>query len=148
MESRLATANDAELILKLYDLRREAVLRKARHWVLFDFHPTTAQEIVNTMRDFSSEHSDWLRQVISYWEMAASLVVHGTVNVDLYLDSNGEGLFLYNKLEPFAGEIQKLNFGRPFMPNTVTLLEKYPAAKDIFQRMRAFVQARQAAQQK
>ena len=148
MESRLANSHDAELILKLYDLRREEKLRKARHWVAFDFHPTTAQEIVNVWRDFSNEHSDWLRQVISYWEMAASLVVHGTVNIDLYLDSNGEGLFLYNKLEPFIEEIQKINGGMPFMRNTTTLLEKCPPAKDRFLRMRAYVQARQAQQQK
>ena len=148
MESHLANSHDAELILKLYDLRREEKLRKARHWVLFDFHPTSAQEIVSVWRDFSNEHSDWLRQVVSYWELAASLVVHGAVNADLYLDSNGEGLFLYNKLEPFIEEIQKINAGMPFMRNTATMVEKFPTAKDRFQRMRAFVQARQAQQQK
>ncbi len=148
MESHLANSHDAELILKLYDLRREEKLRKARHWVLFEFQPTSAQEIVNISRDFPSDHSNWLRQVVSYWEMAASLVVHGAVNVDLYLDSNGEGIFLYSKLEPFIEEIQKINGGAPFMRNTATMVERFPAVKDRFQRMRAFIQARQAQQQK
>ncbi len=148
MESHLANSHDAEIILKLYDMRREATMRKARHWVAFDFQPTTAQEIVNVMRDYHSDHSNWLRQVVSYWEMAASLVVHGAVNADLYLDSNGEGLFVYNKLEPFIEEIQKINAGMPFMRNTATMVEKFPTAKDRFQRMRAAMQARQAQQQK
>ncbi len=148
MESHLANSHDAEIILKLYDMRREATMRKARHWVAFDFQPTTAQEIVNVMRDYHSDHSNWLRQVVSYWEMADSLVVHGAVNADLYLDSNGEGLFVYNKLEPFIEEIQKINAGMPFMRNTATMVEKFPTAKDRFQRMRAAMQARQAQQQK
>ena len=148
MESHLANSHDAEIILKLYDMRREATMRKARHWVAFDFQPTTAQKIVNVMRDYHSDHSNWLRQVVSYWEMAASLVVHGAVNADLYLDSNGEGLFVYNKLEPFIEEIQKINAGMPFMRNTATMVEKFPTAKDRFQRMRAAMQARQAQQQK
>jgi hypothetical protein len=148
MESHLATTQDADLVLKLYDMRREATLRKARHWVMFDFHPKTAEEIVNLWRDFSSERSDWLRMVVSYWEMAASLVVHGAVNADLYLDTNGEGIYLYNKLEPFIEEIQKINGGLPFLRNTTTLLEKFPSAKDRLQRIRAYVAHRTAQQQK
>ena len=141
MESQIATFEDATLILKLYELRREAVLRKARHWLIFEFNPATIEEYRSVASASGTEHNDYLRQVLSYWEMAASLVVHGAVKADLFLDSNGEGIFIFAKFHAFRDDIQAKT-GRPFMRHTAQLIEKYPAAREIFNAMLKSVQAR------
>ncbi len=144
MESQIATGADAQLIMKLYDLRRETVLRKARYWVVFEFQPKTAEEFLAVQADVTSEHAAWLRQVLSYWEMAASFVVHGAVNSDMYLASNGEGIFIYAKFQPFAAEIQAKGNGQRFMRHTAEMVEKVPGAQDRYQMITKMLQARQA----
>ena len=131
MESQIATFEDASLILKLYDLRREAVLRKARHWLVFEFNPTTAQEFIDMARSSASQESSYFRQVLTYWEMAASLVLHGAVKADLFLASNGEGLYILAKFHRFREEYQAKT-GRQFMRQTAQMVEKYPMAREIF----------------
>ncbi|HEX4021289.1 MAG TPA: hypothetical protein VHX63_09110 [Acidobacteriaceae bacterium] len=143
MESRIATGADAELIMKLYDLRREPVLRKARHWVAFDFNPKTKDEFLAVRQDFGSEHNAWLRQVITYWEMAASFVNHGAVNPDMYLDSNGEGIFIYAKFHEIM-QSPEATTGPKFMQQTATLIEKFPGARERFQASLKGMQARKA----
>ena len=71
-----ATSVDAQLILQLYDLRREAEMRKARSWFAATFSPRSVDEIIKSIGLFGQE-SAWFRQVLGYWEMAASLVSHG-----------------------------------------------------------------------
>ncbi len=68
-----ATAADAELILKLYDLRREAEMRKARHWWTAAFWPQTAEEVLKITSNMGGQENNWFRQVSGYWSMAASL---------------------------------------------------------------------------
>jgi hypothetical protein len=124
----MATAADAELILKLYELRREEALRKARRFMVFDFQPKTLEELRAVSRNVASEHNSSWRQAISYWEMAASLVLHGALDAELFLESNVEGILLYAKFHHFHAETEKQS-GNPFMKQTATLIEKYPAAK-------------------
>lgn len=131
MESQIATHNDADIILKLYDLRREAVLRMARHWLVFEFNPKTPEEFLAVLQGGGTQENAYFRQVISYWEMAASLVVHGAVKSDLYLDSNGEGIFIFAKLYAFR-EVYADKTGIPFMRQTAQLIDKYPMARDRF----------------
>jgi len=123
----MATAADAELILKLYEMRREDALRKARRFIIFDFQPKTVDELRMVSRDVGSQHNAAWRQVLSYWEMAASLVLRGALDPDLYLDSNGEGILVYTKFHHFHVETEKQS-GNPFMRNTAAMIEKYPAA--------------------
>ena len=143
MESQIATFEDATLILKLYELRQETVLRQARNWLLFEFHPTTAEEFLDMVRPSASQENAYFRQAQTYWEMAASLVLHGAVKADLFLASNGEGLFLLAKFDPFR-EAYQAKFGRPFMRQTAELVEKYPVAREIFNNMLKSIQARRA----
>ena len=124
----MATAADAELVLKLYELRREESLRKARRFMVFDFQPKTLEELRAVSRNIGSEHNASWRQTISYWEMAASLVLHGALDAELFLESNVEGILLYAKFHHFHAETEKQS-GNPFMKQTATLIEKYPAAK-------------------
>jgi hypothetical protein len=132
MESQIATHNDADIILKLYDLRREALLRKARNWMVMEFSPKNAEEFMAVISVPNTQENAYFRQVISYWEMAASLVIHGAVKSDLFLDSNGEGMYIIAKYHAFR-EAYQIKMGRPFMRQTALLIEKYPAAKDRFQ---------------
>ncbi len=139
----MATTADADLILKLYDLRREATLRKARHFLAFEFAPKTFEEFMAVASGAGKDEQAYWRQATSYWELAASVVLRGAVDSDLYFDSNGEGLFLYAKFRPFAGEYQKRT-GFPLMKQTGMLLERFPAAKERFDRIVAVVAAREA----
>jgi len=105
-----ATPHDASLILKLYDLRREAEMRKARNWFGAEFWPQSADDVLKVVNSFGSQENAWLRQVGSYWEMAASLVVHGALSEELFLASSGELLFIFAKIHPFLKELrEKMN---------------------------------------
>ena len=68
------TVDDARLILELYNLRREPEMRKARQWWLFEFWPNTSDEYMKVAMAMGSNENNWLRQVISYWGIAASFV--------------------------------------------------------------------------
>ena len=105
----MATATDAELILKLYELRTEGLLRKARHFMAIEFHPKTLEELLEVTRGFGTEKNAYWRQVTSYWEMAASFVLHGTLNRDLFLEPSfsGEMFVIYGKIEPFLKELRE-----------------------------------------
>lgn len=106
MASSLAAKEDALVLLKLYELRTEPVMRKAREWLLVRFWPRSAEEIREVLNNFGSEENAFLRQVTSYWEMAAALVNHGTLDCDLFLETNGEPFFLLAKFWPFLAEIR------------------------------------------
>ena len=84
MESTHATAADAELILRLYDLRRETEMRKARNWFAGEFWPRSFSDVEQTMMQFGSPQSRWLGQVLSYWNMAATFVVQGALSPALF----------------------------------------------------------------
>jgi len=103
-----ATPTDAELILKLYDLRREAEMRKARNWWLVNFWPENADDYNKILMSLGTQENNWLRQVGGYWEMAASLVLHGTLNEDLFMETSfcGEMFFIFAKVHPFLQELR------------------------------------------
>lgn len=82
----MSKVESADLIPKLYDLRRETVMRAARTWI-FSFNPTSADEIMQAMM---SEHGAYLRMVTSYWDMAASFVNHGAIDAEMFSDTAGE----------------------------------------------------------
>ena len=78
------TTSDAHLILELYDLRREAEMRKARHWWAAEFFPLSADEFMKVAFSMGTQENNWLRQVGGYWSMAASFVLLGVLNEDLF----------------------------------------------------------------
>jgi hypothetical protein len=110
--SKKATAHDAQVVMQLYDLRREAEMRKARHWFTAEFWPNSADEVLAVVNAFPGQENAWMRQVGGYWDMAASLVLHGAVNEDLFIQPgiSGEMTFVFAKIYPFLKEIrQKMN---------------------------------------
>jgi hypothetical protein len=102
------TATDAQLILQLYDLRREAELRKARNWWFTQFWPESADDFLKVIWAMGAQENAWFRQCAGYWSMAASLVLSGTLNADLFLQptNSGEMYFLMAKVQPFLKEVR------------------------------------------
>jgi hypothetical protein len=123
---------DANLILKLYDLRRETVMRDARNW-FFTFNPTSLEDIREALL---SEHSGHYRMVISYWDMAAAMVNNGAIDEKLFNETNGEHIFVYAKIAPVIEDIRSM-FGSPeFLLNLETLVKRIPNIEEKITTMR------------
>jgi hypothetical protein len=107
--SKKATATDAQLILQLYDLRREAEMRKARSWWFGEFWPQSADDFLKVAWAMGTPENNWLRQVGGYWSMAASFVVQGALNQELFLQPavSGEMFVLFAKVHPFVKELRE-----------------------------------------
>ena len=140
------TAADAELILKLYDLRREPEMRKARNWWLVNFWPNSADAVMKVGMAMGTQENNWLRQVSGYWEMAASLVLHGAANADLFLEPSfsGEMFFLFAKVHPFLNELREKMQSPTMLANVEKVINSTEAGRE---RLKA-VQQRVAARRK
>ena len=117
---------EAELILKLFELRREPVMRQARDWFAIQFDPETAADVKNVIL---GEHSGHLRMLISYWEMAAALVHHDAITLELFNDTNGEYMMVFAKLEPLLGELREM-FGPQLLTNLEKLVDATPNGRE------------------
>ena len=135
------TAADAELILRLYELRREAEMRQARHFISASFWPETAEDTLRIARAYPSRENTWLRQVTSYWEMAASLVVRGALHEGLFFDSSGEMYCVFAKFKPcIAGIREKLPY---FLLNVEHVIMSTEEGRARIQRLEARLARRQ-----
>ena len=103
------TAADAQLILQLYDLRREPEMRKARNWWGVEFWPQSADDFMKIVGAMGSQENNWLRQVGGYWSMAASFVLQGALNEELFIQPavSGEMFFVFAKVHPFLKELRE-----------------------------------------
>jgi hypothetical protein len=142
-ESTLATTDDAGLILKLYELRTEATMRKARAWMTGEFFPETPEEFFAISNARGAEENAWYRQVTSYWEMAAAFVLHGALNAELFVDCNSEPFYLYAKFLPLLPEIRKRMPG--FLTKLGQVVEQSPGASAKVQQATRNLAARRAA---
>lgn len=107
--SKKANASDAQVVLHLYDLRREAEMRKARSWWMGEFWPQSADDFMKVVGAMGSQENNWLRQVAGYWSMAAAFVLQGALNEDLFLQPavSGEMYFLLAKVQPFLKDLRE-----------------------------------------
>jgi hypothetical protein len=140
------TAADAELILKLYDLRREAEMRKARNWWLADFWPESAEDYIKAAMALGTQENNWLRQVGGYWDLAASLVVHGTLNEEMFLEPSfsGEMFLLFAKIHPFLKELREKGKNPRLLTNIEKVIKGSKAGRDRLK----FTEERLAARRK
>jgi len=100
------TYDDGNMILRLYEIRREEKLRAARDWFLFDFQPPSWNEIRD--RYFTGEEQDnYIRMVSTYWDMACTLVKQGVLNKELFYATNGEHLAVWEKIKPWVEEARR-----------------------------------------
>jgi len=110
--AKKATIADAQLIVQLYDLRRESEMRKARNWWAGEFFPQNADDFLKVAWAMGTQENAWLRQVGGYWGMVASFVNQGALNEQLFLAPgfSGEMFLIYAKIHPFVKELRvKLN---------------------------------------
>ncbi len=135
----------ADLIIQLYELRREETLRAAREWYRKDFHPASAQDVLSTLR---GEHSAYFRMVTLYWEMAASFVNHGAIDWKMFMDANpGEPVNVFVKLYPYLVQLRSMFASKYDETEAFQHLEqvimKLPQAKEqLEERLEQFKEAR------
>jgi hypothetical protein len=145
MERMLATPADAEIILKLYELRTETLMRQARAWMVGEFWPNTADEFFAVAQNPADPHSAFFRQVITYWEMGAAMVLHGAVSAELFVDCNAEGFYLLAK---FAHILEPIREKMPtFMNKTSELVNRFTAAAARYEAVLKSVEARRRSMQ-
>ena len=130
----------AELIMKLYDLRREEVMRQARNW-FFTFNPESVEDVMNAAR---GEHSAYYRMVTSYWEMACSFVNHGAIDEEMFNDANQEHLLVFSKIQPILEQLRAT--GSPaYMRHLEKVVMRMPEAEQRLARFREMAKQMNAA---
>jgi hypothetical protein len=138
------TAEDAQIIMKLYDLRREAEMRKARAWIA-GFWPRTADEVVQVINGTNPQENAWFRQVSGYWDMAASFVLRGVLSEELFFDSGGEMWFVLSKVYPFLKEIRQQANVPTYFVRVEKLATRSKDGRERLQMMLKRAEARRAA---
>lgn len=134
----------ANLILRLYEIRREETMRRARVWFTTEFNPQSAQDIFSVL---VGEHSADFRMVASYWDMAAAFVNHGAIDEAMFNDINTEHIAVYAKLQPFLAEIRAVPGAPPYLylKNLEPLVLRTPDAQARIAVMRRYMKSRAAA---
>jgi hypothetical protein len=118
----MSKCEDANLILKLYDLRREQTMREARQW-FFSFNPQGIKDFLDVL---TSDKSGLFRMVTSYWDMAASFVNNGAIDAQMFNDANGEHLFVYAKLEPFLPALREQSGNPDYLAHLEKVVKGIP----------------------
>lgn len=131
----------AELILKLYELRREETMRKARDW-FFAFNPESVEEVVAVAR---GPQSNLYRMVTSYWDMACSFVNHGAIDGQMFNDANAEHNFVYAKVEPFIARLRELRGDQTYLSHLERVVMSQPEAEARVAHLREFARRMAAA---
>lgn len=132
---------DANLILRLYELRRDETMRRARSWFIMNFNPQSVQDIFDVL---TGEHSADFRMIVSYWDMAAAFVNHGAIDEQMFNEINTEHVAIYAKLEPFLAEFRVLP-GIPlffYLKNLEALVLRMPDAEERIAFMSRFMKNR------
>lgn len=119
----------AGLLLKLYELRTEATLRKARAWFAFEFHPSSARDVLSTWLGPGHESAPY-RMATTYWDMAASLVVQGAIPAEMFNDANTEHVVLYAKLRPYLAEVRAASGYPDYLMNIERVIEMLPVPEE------------------
>lgn len=135
----------ADLILKLYELRREKTMRKARNWFI-SFFPESVEDIVQTLID--EKTSAYYRMVISYWDMAASFVNQGAIDEEMFNETSGEHIVVFCKIYPYLEELRE-KFENPTMyGNLEKLIMRMPDAKEMLVKRREMMKYWMAEREK
>jgi hypothetical protein len=133
----------ATLNLKLFDMRRDPALREARAWFTNECFPQSYEEFQALM---ASPKNPWVRMVVGYWDMAASMVVHGAIDQAMFIDAHGEIFAMFAKLRGHLPQIREV-FGAGFLRNVEQVVLAAPDAEQIMGSRYARLYARYRAQQ-
>jgi hypothetical protein len=122
-------AQAANLLLKLYELRMESELRRARAWFAFEFHPASARDILSTWLGPGHLSAPY-RMVTTYWDMAASLVVQGAIPAEMFNEANTEHFAVFAKIGSFLPEVRATTNYPDYLINIERVIEMKPAHQD------------------
>ncbi len=133
----MATAQDADLIIKLYDLRREETLRKARNFMFMEFFPQSADDVKALFSNPEmAQQNAYFRQVTTYWDMAAAMVNLGSIDKELFYNTNGEFFAIWAKIGDFIAELRQF-FGPQYLINLEKLVADHPNGAQRVEMMKA-----------
>ena len=133
--------HDADLVIKLYDLRREATMREARALINRDFWPASAADVLAVLK---SDHplNTAFRQTSTYWEMTYGMARHGVIHPEFLLETNGhEGLFLFARVEPFLAAVREAAGTPRLMLSAEWIARESAVGREMLDRFRARVRA-------
>ena len=131
----------ADLLIKLYDLRRDPALRSARDWFCERFHPASAEE---GFALWMGPESAPYRMVTTYWEMAASFVSHGAIDAEMFHDANSEYVAVIAKLGPFLPELRRLSGSPHYLRQLESVVMAMPNAEQRLSVMRKYMRRKKA----
>ncbi|HEY3039891.1 MAG TPA: hypothetical protein VGJ66_14210 [Pyrinomonadaceae bacterium] len=129
---------DALVILKLYELRSEALMRAARAWFFTEFKPQSGRGIVELLLS-GEKQSAFYRMVTSHWEVAAALVNNGGIDEKMFLAANSEHLVVFAKLQPFIVEIRETIGEQDYLANLEQLVMRAPNVEKKLENRRRMV---------
>lgn len=136
----------AKLILQIFEMRREAVLREARLWFVRDFNPESIDDVKAAL---AGPHNPHARMVVGYWDMACSLVTHDAIDREMFLDANGEIFATFAKIHPLLPELRQIT-GPGFAKHMEKVVMSVPGIEErlevLRQRFRAMAAAAASAQ--
>jgi hypothetical protein len=126
--------HDAELVLRLYELRREAVMRESRAAINTGFWPRSAEELLDLIKPEQPLNAPY-RQTSTYWELAFSMARYTVINPDFLLESSGEGISLFARVQPWLAELRAVRGPREFI-NAEWIVANSELGKEMFARTR------------
>lgn len=132
-------------ILKLYEMRSEETMRKARDWFATGFYPESVQDVLKVL---VSEHSADFRMVVSYWDMATAFVIFGAISDEMFNAINTEHVAVYAKLQPFLAELREISGIPPFfyLKHLEPVVLRLPDAAERVATMRRYMKSRRELQ--
>jgi hypothetical protein len=120
-------SESAELILRLYELRREPKMREARNWVI-SFFPESIDDVMRTVVDPNTSAN--FRMLTTYWDMAAGFVNRGAIDEAMFLDSAGEAWVVFAKVQPYLSAYRETTHNPGYMKHLEDLLMRQPNAQE------------------
>ena len=133
------THGAAELILRLYEIRREAELRAAREWFASQFFPQSVEEVLAA---WTGADSARYRMATTYWEMAATLVNHGAIPEAMFHDANTEHVAVWLKLRPYLERLREMAKYPSYLSQLERLMTRMPDLEERSVPMRAYLELR------
>ncbi len=132
----------ATLLIRLYELRREPTMREARNWFALEFNPSSIDDVVQAVM---GPNSGYFRMVASYWDMAASFVLNGAIDEQMFNDATGEQIGVFAKMEPFLSDY-RTRLGNPkYLSQLEQVVMRRPGAQESLAAMREWFKTRAAA---
>jgi len=145
MTTKNLTYQDAELTLRLYEIRREATMRKSRDIVNGSFWPDSYAD-VQTVLHWNHPFNAAVRQTSSYWEMVYGMARNGIINADYLMENQGEGLVLFSKVQPYLAELRQ-DYGDTMYRNAEWITQNSETGRQALERIQArLVKFREMAQ--